>query len=67
MQRTGRAITDIERMEDDVADIKARTERLRSTASYRSDGDTVPLQDTLQSAASVLLEEHWDVYKVLLR
>ena len=67
MQRTGRAITDIERMEDDVADIKARTERLRSTASYRSDGDTVPLQDTLQSAASVLLEEYWDVYKVLLR
>jgi hypothetical protein len=54
-------------MEDDLADLKARSDRLRSTAAYRTDGDTVPLHDTLQSAGAVLFEEYWDVYKALLR
>jgi chromosome segregation ATPase len=67
MQRAGRALTELDHMQDDVADILARAERLRATAAYRADGDTVPLQDTLQVAAAVLLEEYWDVYKVLLR
>ena len=67
MQRAGRALSDIEHMEDDLADLKARSDRLRSTAAYRTDGDTVPLQETLQSAGTVLFEEYWDVYKALLR
>jgi chromosome segregation ATPase len=67
MQRAGRALNDLDHLQDDVADIRARAERLRATAAYRADGDTVPLQDTLQAAAAVLLEEYWDVYKVLLR
>jgi len=67
MQRAGRALTELDHMQDDVDDIGARAERLRATAAYRADGDTVPLQDTLQAAAAVLLEEYWDVYKVLLR
>jgi len=67
MQRAGRALGDLDRLEDDLADIKNRADRLRSTAAYRSDTDTVPLQDTLQSSALVMLEEYWDVYKALLR
>lgn len=67
MQRAGRALSEIERMQDDLADVKARTERLRATAAYRMDGETVPQHESLQSATSVLLEEYWDVYKVLLR
>jgi hypothetical protein len=67
MQRAGHALGDLERLEDDLADIKNRADRLRSTAAYRSDADTVPLQDTLQASALVMLEEYWDVYKALLR
>jgi hypothetical protein len=54
-------------MEDDLAALKVRADRLRSTAAYRTDGDTVPLHETLQSAGMVLFEEYWDVYKALLR
>jgi len=67
MHRAGRLVAEIEVMQDDLADIKARTERLRSTAAYRADGETVPQYETLQSASLVLLEEYWDVYKALLR
>ncbi len=67
MQRAGRLVTELEHMHDDLADIKARTERLRATAAYRAHTETVPTHDSLQAAAPVLLEEYWDVYKVLLR
>ena len=67
MQRAGRALSDIEHMEDDLADLKARADRLRGTAAYRTDGDTVPLLESLQAAGMLLLEEYWDVYKALLR
>ena len=67
MQRAGRALADVEHMEDDLAALKVRADRLRSTAAYRTDGDTVPLHETLQSAGMVLFEEYWDVYKALLR
>lgn len=67
MQRAGRLVAEIDGMQDDLADIKARTERLRATAAYRADGETVPQYETLQSASLVLLEEYWDVYKALLR
>jgi len=67
MQRAGHALGGLDRLEDDLADIKNRADRLRATAAYRSDADTVPLQDTLHSSALVMLEEYWDVYKALLR
>jgi hypothetical protein len=67
MHRAGRLVAEIDGMQDDLADIKARTERLRATATYRADGETVPQYETLQSASLVLLEEYWDVYKALLR
>lgn len=67
MQRATRALTDLERMQDDLADIKMRADRLRRTATYRGDTDTVPTQESLDSAARLLLEEYWDIYKALLR
>ena len=67
MHRAGRLVAEIDGMQDDLADIKARTERLRATAAYRADGETVPQYETLQAASLVLLEEYWDVYKALLR
>ena len=67
MQRASRGMTDLERMKDDLAAIKARTEHLRRSASYRSVEEVIPTQDSLNSAALVLLEEYWDVYKALVR
>ena len=67
MQRAGRLLGELEHLQDDLADIKARTERLRATAGYRGDGDTIPLHDTLRTSASVLVEEYWDIYKALVR
>ena len=67
MQRASRGMTDLERMKDDLAAIKARTEHLRRSASYRAVDEVIPTQDSLNSAALVLLEEYWDVYKALVR
>lgn len=70
MQHASRAITDLDRMQDDLADIKARSDRLRRGAAYRGPEDTVPLQDSIQppaSSANVLLEEYFDIYKALVR
>jgi len=67
MQRASRGMTDLERMKDDLAAIKARTEHLRRSASYRGVDEVIPSQDSLNSAALVLLEEYWDVYKALVR
>ena len=67
MQRAGRAVLELDRTQDDLADIKARADRLRAGLAYRSDGDTIPQHETLQSAGRVLLEEYWDVYRALLR
>jgi chromosome segregation ATPase len=67
MQRASRALAELDHLQDDLADIKARADRLRATAAYRIDGDTVPIAETLQSTGAVLLEEYWDVYKALVR
>ncbi len=57
IQRAGRLLAELEGMQDDLVDIKARTERLRAIATYRADGETVPQYETLRSASLVLLEE----------
>ena len=67
MQRAGRLLVELERMQDDLADIKSRTDRLRATAVYRADGESVPQHDSLRSAASLLLDDYWDVFRALLR
>ena len=54
-------------------DIRALTERLKATASWRGAEDTVPVPSSLQQAgeapegANVLIDDYWDVYQVLLR
>jgi hypothetical protein len=67
MQRASRAIGEIERMQDDLAALKGRTDALRSTIRYRGGSDTVPTPDSLKAAGQVLVDEYWDVYKSLLR
>jgi len=76
MQVAGRAIADLDQMQDDLPDIKARTERMRRTAVYKSATDVIPIQDSIQSAEgprgarplpNVLRDEYWDVYKSLVR
>jgi len=78
MQQAARAIADLEAMQDDLADIKARSDRLRRDAIYRVPEDVVPAQDSIQPAAhasaarrpptaNVLLEEYFEIYKALVR
>jgi len=67
MQRAAHALVDVERLQNDAADLRARTERLRAAARYRGDGDTVPSPGSLGDAGRVLVEEYWDVYRALLR
>ena len=51
--------------------IKERTERLRRAAHYRSDGDTVPTNDSvhapLGATYNVLAEDGFDLQRILLR
>jgi chromosome segregation ATPase len=75
MQTASRALAELDRTHDDLADIKARTDRLRRTATYRGPDETVPTPDSIQppvlagggSVPNVLLDEYWDVYKALVR
>jgi hypothetical protein len=76
IQAAGRVLTDLEHMQQDLQDIKIRTDRLRAGAVYRNDADTVPVVECINptpanarrpATANVLLEEYWDLYKVLVR
>jgi len=57
-----------------VAEIKRRTDRMAASASWRSANETVPQPASLPPAATggvpdanVLVEDYWDVYKILSR
>jgi hypothetical protein len=76
IQSATRVLADLERMQEDLQDIKIRTDRLRSGAVYRNDADTVPVVECINpspgnarrpATANVLLEEFWELYKVLER
>jgi hypothetical protein len=75
MQRAAQATLEVERMDEDLADIKTRADRLRRVATYRNDTETVPLAESLSAAAAVgfshrpnvLVEEYWDLYRALVR
>jgi len=76
IQLASRVIADLDRMQEDLQDIKIRTDRLRSGAVYRNETDTVPVVESIsppppsgrrQATSNVLLEEFWDIYKVLVR
>lgn len=60
----------------DLVAVKARTDSLRLSAAYRSEGDTIPTQDSIRAqvaarggadAINLLQDEYFDLYRVLLR
>lgn len=69
------AIAELEQMQEDLQDIKARTDRLRRSVSYRVDTDVIPSPESIpsvkpgngQEVSNVLLDEYWDIYESLLR
>ena len=77
MQQAALAAGEVERMGEDLAEIKARADRLRRQAHYRSDDETVPLPESIKppdsrspaakAAPNVLLDEYWELYRALLR
>ncbi len=76
MQVTARALADIDQVQDDLADIKARTDRIRRTAVFRTPTDVIPQQESIsvpepqkraQPLPNVLADEYWELYKALLR
>ena len=74
LQRAAQAVSDVERMSEDLGEVKLRADRLRRTAAYRNDAETVPLAESLSQSTSgggrrlnVLVDEYWDIYKALLR
>lgn len=77
MQRAALAVAELERLDDDLADIKSRADRIRRSAAYKSSSDVVPLHDSLfastgpagarRAIPNLLLEEYWDIYQSLVR
>jgi hypothetical protein len=77
MQRAATAVADIERMEDDLADVKTRADRIRRSASYKTASDVIPSHDSIAAPEgpagarrpipNLLLDEYWDIYRALVR
>lgn len=71
LEATARAAAALDGSTMDLLAIKERTERLRRTAHYRSDGDTVPTNDSVHAASgatyNVLAEDGFDLQRILLR
>jgi hypothetical protein len=77
MQRAARAAGEIEGMSEDLGEIKARADRLRRQAAYRTDEETVPSPDSIvahdarapggRAPPNVLLDEYWELYRALMR
>ena len=62
----------IEQRNDLQNEIRARTDALRRMAQYSNSSDSVPDADSLaqgevQTSSNVLVEDCWEVYRVLLR
>jgi len=77
MHNASQAVADVERMSEDLAEIKRRSDRLRSSAVYRSPEETVPNADSIapadvssgtrRTAPNILLDEYWEIYSALVR
>jgi chromosome segregation ATPase len=76
MQKAAQAAAEVERLGEDLVDIKTRADRLRRTAAYRSEADVLPVADSLAASPSrstnrtppnVLLDEYWEIYRALVR
>jgi hypothetical protein len=68
------ALVQIKSQDGIATEIKKRTDKMGSGATWRSQNETVPQPASLSPAASggvpdanVLVDDYWDVYKVLLR
>jgi myosin heavy subunit len=74
MGQVARALREMEHGRNDLAEIKLRTERMRRSAKYRRETDTIPVAESLGGEAparlgensGVLRDEFWDLPKVLL-
>lgn len=66
-----RAIKGLESVESMAAELRDRAEKLRAAVSWRSREDVVPtpasLPPSTAGGANVLLDDYWDVYRILLR
>jgi hypothetical protein len=67
-----RARVVLEQRGDILADIRTRADALRRSARYRADSDSVPEPGSLAegnagSSTQVLVEDCWEIYRVLLR
>jgi hypothetical protein len=77
MHRAAAAVLEVEQMDEDLAQIKLRADRLRRVATYRGAEETVPAPDSISAAdggglarrpaANVLLDEYWDIQRALVR
>lgn len=77
------AVSALEEEDEDLGSLKEHTDKLRSSASYRSDADTVPLTDSIgtlpvaapvseletvnRTGVNVLVDDYWDLYKALMQ
>ncbi len=66
-----RAVKGLESQDGLEAQLRDRAEKLRGAVGWRSRDDVVPTPATLPQSASgganVLLDDYWDVYRILLR
>jgi hypothetical protein len=77
MRSAAAAVSDIEGMSEDLAEVKSRADRLRRQATYRTEDETVPAADSIvandarsagrRAATNVLLDEYWELYRALVR
>lgn len=77
MQQAAQAVAEIERMGEDLAEIKTRVDRLRRQAIYRTEDETVPQAESIappdsrqpgkRAAPNVLLDEYWELHRALVR
>jgi hypothetical protein len=74
MQRASQAAAELDRLAEDLADIKTRADRMRRTATYRNDTEALPLAESLSAGSNglsrrpnMLVDEYWDVYRALVR
>jgi hypothetical protein len=62
----------LEQRKDVLAEIRVRAEAMRAVVSYRQSGDVIPEAESLSGASvgvasRVLLDDTWDIARVLLR
>jgi hypothetical protein len=76
IQATTRAIRELDQMQEDLPDIKRRSDRLKARAAWRGPTDTIPRQESVgpdagsaaaaRAPINVLLDEYFDIQKLLL-